>query len=52
MSWEEWEDRTLWDITVNGSPSELLWVSVICSILAVMYFIIGIYSWVKFKVKR
>ena len=52
MSWEELEDRTLWDITVNGSPAELLWVSVACSYLAIMYSIIKIYYWVKFKVKQ
>lgn len=52
MDWEELENRTLWDITVNGSPFELLWVSVACFILAVMYSIIKVYYWIKFKVRR
>lgn len=52
MNWEELEDKTLWEIEANGSPLELLWVSVACVILAVMYSIINIYYWVKFKVRR
>ncbi len=52
MSWEELEDRTLWDITTNGSPLELMMVSVACSFLAVMYSIIGVYYWVKFRIRR
>lgn len=50
-SWEELENRTLWDITTNGSPLELLDVSVVCALLAVMYSIMGIYYWFKFKVR-
>lgn len=51
-TWEELENETLWDITVNGSPLELLWVSVACSFLAIMYSVINIYYWIKFKVRR
>ena len=51
MSWEELEDRTLWDITVNGSPLELVWVSMACAFLAVMYSIMRTYYWIKFRVR-
>ncbi len=47
-SWEELEDKTLWDITVNGSPIELLWVAFVCNILAVMYSIIRLWCKIKF----
>ena len=52
MTWEELENRTLWDIEANGSSLQLLWVSAGCFVLAVMYSIIGIYYWVKFKIRR
>jgi len=52
MAWEELEDKTLWDIMVNGSPLELAWVSIACSFLAVMYSIIKVYYWIKFGIRR
>ncbi len=52
QTWEELEDMTLWDITYNGSPIELVWVSVACALLAVMYSIVKTYYWIKFKIRR
>ena len=49
MSWKELENRTLWDITTDGSPLELMRVSVACSVLAVMYSIIRVLHWIKFR---
>ncbi len=51
-TWEELEDKTLWDITVNGSPCELIWVALACNMLALMYFTVKVYYWIKFRVRR
>jgi len=43
MSWEELENKTLWDITTNENPIMLMLIGTVCFILAVMYSIIEVY---------
>ena len=50
--WEELEDRTLGDITVNGSPFQLMWVAIACFVLAIMYSAMNAYYWAKFRMRR
>jgi hypothetical protein len=47
---EQLEDKTVWEVTNNGSAGELLILSTACFILAIVYSIL--YLWHKVKLPR
>jgi len=46
--WSEIEDLTVWDITTNGSPLELMILGATCLTLSVMYLFIKVWCKVKY----
>ena len=45
------EDRTVWDVTTNGSIGELLLLGIACFVLVGMYSLIRLWFKIKFFVK-
>ncbi len=46
------EDRTVWDVTTNGSVGELLLLGVSCFILAGMYSVVYLHVKIKFLLQK